>query len=102
MALSPQCLNIMKKAKIKVHKKGNRYIVTDICTDVQLYSTQNIPMYSVFSLGKAIQSGIGSVMNVPGNFYSFRNFQSVTDEQALESDWKNVGIALLDAFSSIK
>ena len=92
----------MKKAKIQVHKKGNRYIVTDVSTNAHLYSEQHVSVYNVFKFGKAFQTGIASILNVPGNYYSFHKYLSMSDEKALESDWKNVGVDLLGALQSIK
>lgn len=92
----------MKKNNILIQKKGNKYIVTDVYANKDLYNVQSIPVYNVFNLNRSVQSGIGSIMNVPGNYYSFHKYLSMTDAQAIESDWRNVGISFLDALSLIK
>lgn len=92
----------MKKANIRVYKKGNKYIVADGYTNKDLYNVGSVPVYDMFNFGRAVRSGIGSVMNAPGNYYSFRRYLSMTDEKAIESDWRNVGISFLDALSLIK
>jgi len=92
----------MKKAKIQVHKKGNKYIVTDVSSNVRLYSERYVPVYNVFEFGKAFQTGVASLVNVPGNYYSFHTYLSMSDDKALESDWRNVGLDLLGALHSVK
>lgn len=92
----------MKKNNILIQKKGNKYIVTDVYANKDLYNVQSIPVYNVFNLNRSVQSGIGSIMNVPGNYYSFHKYLSMTDGQAIESDWRNVGISFFDALSLIK
>ena len=52
----------------------------------------------VFKLKRSFLSGIASIMNVAGNHYRFDRYQSqYNDENALASDWNNVGDSLYKA-----
>ena len=48
--------------------------------------------------------GVGSVLNVPGNFYEFNtsNTSEEADNKALISDWENVGKDIKDAQKKIE
>jgi hypothetical protein len=51
---------------------------------------------SKFDIRNPVLSGIGSICNIPGNYYKFPEFYD-TDAKALLSDWNKVGADMFDA-----
>ncbi|WP_446786961.1 hypothetical protein [Macellibacteroides fermentans] len=67
-----------------------------------VYKSFDIPIYKKFNIETPILSGVGSVVNVPGNYYSFHKFFSAKkDKLAIESDWKKVGVAIFEALEQL-
>ena len=93
---------ILKK-KLIISKKGNRFIFSDKNTGKPLFHVTDSPTYAAFDLDKPILSGVGSLFNVAGNYYSFRKYLANNDDsKAMASDWEKVGMAFLDALSVSK
>jgi hypothetical protein len=58
------------------------------------------PTYYKFNLDYPILSGIGSVLNIFGNYYTFDDYLSQTDDSKdIASDFETVGAALWKAMS---
>lgn len=86
--------------KIVVSKKGKTFILSDRKTGKSLYHVVDTPIYEAFDLDTPFLSGMGSAFNVSGNYYSFRKYLARNnDYQAIASDWKKVGIYLIEALS---
>lgn len=47
-------------------------------------------------------SGIGSVLNLAGNYYNIAITSPEEDAKAIESDWSVVGYEILDAKSKLE
>lgn len=57
--------------------------------------------FAAFDRKHPIVSGMGSVVNVGGNYYSFRKYLlHNNDSNALASDWRQVGADIWRACSS--
>jgi hypothetical protein len=65
-----------------------------------LPQVEDKPTYDKFDLDKSFLSGMGSVFNIFGNYYSFDDYLSEADDvKDLSSDWDKVGAALWNAMS---
>lgn len=61
---------------------------------------EDVPIYHNLIPKSPFLSGIGSAMNIPGNYFSFsKSILENNDSKAMASDWKAVGLSFLDAFS---
>lgn len=73
-----------------ITKKNHTYTISDKKTGKSLYHIVDVPVYDNFDLDKPLLSGFGCVMNVPGNYYSFKKYLSNNDDYpAMISDGKN-------------
>ena len=90
----------MNKKDISPNAKKIQKIVIRERTICHALRTSNATFSptKVFKLKKSFLSGIASIMNVAGNHYRFDKYQSQNnDENALASDWNNVGDSLYKA-----
>lgn len=86
-----------------ITKKNHTYTISDKKTGKSLYHIVDVPVYDNFDLDKPLLSGFGCVMNVPGNYYSFKKYLSNNDDyHAMISDWKKIGIYFIEALSLYK
>lgn len=86
--------------QVQVQKRANQYTVIDGETGKRLYHVADRPTYDSFDLDNPILLGVGSTLNVTGNFYSFEKYLSKSDEDAIASDWQEVGMDFWDILSS--
>lgn len=95
----------MKKNKMDfaITKKNDTYIISEKNSRRKIYRVTDVPTYNNFNLKKPFLSGVGSVINVAGNYYSFDKYLSANNDcNAILSDWKKVGDYFLEAFSIYK
>lgn len=91
------------KKNFVVTKKNHVYTISEKKSGKSLYHIMDVSVYDNFDLEKPVLSGLGSVMNVPGNYYSFEKYLSNNnDSQAIISDWRKVGSYFLEALSLYK
>lgn len=91
------------KKNFVVTKKNNTYTISDKESGMSLYHIVDVPVYDSFNLEKPFLSGLGSVINVAGNYYHFKKYLSNNDDfRAITSDWKKVGVYLMEALSFYK
>ncbi|KAA6327746.1 hypothetical protein EZS27_023291 [termite gut metagenome] len=82
--------------KYKISKSENMRVVFDMETQEVLYQHIDTYPYRKFNIKNPVLSGIGSICNIPGNYYKFCEFHD-TDAKALLSDWNKVGADIFDA-----
>lgn len=91
------------KRNFVITKKNNTYTVSDKESGTSLYHITDTPVYDNFDLDKPLLSGLGSIMNVSGNYYSFKEYLSNNDDyHAMVSDWKKIGVYFIEALSLYK
>jgi hypothetical protein len=72
----------------------------DITHTPPILQKEDRPTYYKFNLEHPILSGMGSVLNIFGNYYSFDDYLSQTDDSNdIASDFETVGAALWKAMS---
>ena len=62
------------KKNFVITKKKHTYTISDKKSGKSLYHIVDVPVYDNFSIDRPLLSGLGSVMNVPGNYYSFEKY----------------------------
>lgn len=86
-----------------ITKKNHTYTISDKNSGKRLYNIMDVSVYDNFNLDKPLLSGLGSMMNVSGNYYSFKKYLSNNDDyHAMVSDWKRIGIYFIEALSLFK
>lgn len=92
-----------RKKDFAITKKKHVYTLSDKNTGKVLYHIVDVPVYDAFDLEKPFLSGVGSVINVAGNYYSLKKYLSKNnDYDAMMSDWKKVGAYFMEALSLYK
>lgn len=56
-----------------ITKKNHTYTISDKNSGKRLYNIMDVSVYDNFNLDKPLLSGLGSMMNVSGNYYSFKS-----------------------------
>ncbi len=95
---------IMKtKKNFVITKKKHTYTISDKKSGKSLYHIVDVPVYDNFNIDRPLLSGLGSVMNVPGNYYSFEKYLKNNDDyHAMVSDWEKIGNYFIEALSLYK
>ena len=91
------------KKNFVITKKKHTYTVSDKKSGKSLYNIVDVPVYDNFNIDRPLLSGLGSVMNVPGNYYSFEKYLKNNDDyHAMVSDWEKIGNYFIEALSLYK
>jgi hypothetical protein len=62
---------------------------------LKIKSTRLLPKVS-------FMTGVGSVLNIAGNYYQYNSSKSEADKKALQTDWQNVGDFLKISLKKVK
>ncbi len=88
---------------IIVSKEKGRIVVIDRKSGKRIFRVKEQSVIRSFNLDKSFLSGVGSIMNIPGNYRSYQKYLSSNDDNsAIENDWRQVGEAMWEAISFFK